>query len=136
MTAMHRRFFRIVCVAACLLVTAAVRGQEGHPLVGTWHGTWSPAGGGPRDITLVIEFDGKTITGLINPGPDSARLQNATLDPKTWTFRFEADVKQAGAAGRAVVETTVEDITNRRRRLVGTWTQGSTRGPLEMQRDD
>jgi hypothetical protein len=134
---MRDRIFRIVCVAACLIVGAAVRGQEGHPLVGTWHGTWSPAGGPPRDITLVVEYDGKALSGLINPGLDSARLQNPTLDAKTWTFRFEADMKQGGApAGRAIVEATIEDITNRRRSLLGTWTQGTTTGALKMTRDD
>src|SRR5262249_6867778 len=71
--------------------------QEGHPLVGTWHGDWGPTATHRNDVTLVLDWDGKNITGLINPGPESIKLSKAALepssDPKAWTVHFEADAK-------------------------------------------
>ena len=46
------------------------------------------------DITLVITWDGKNINGVVNPGFDGAKLQNATLEPKGWMVHFEADAKE------------------------------------------
>ena len=71
--------------------------QEGHPLTGTWHGDWGPTPTHRNDVTLVLDWDGKNINGLVNPGPDSIKLSKATLEPsndlKNWTVHFEADAK-------------------------------------------
>ena len=38
-----------------------IHAQEGHPLVGTWHGTWGPNTTERHDVTLVIvKFPDKT----------------------------------------------------------------------------
>jgi hypothetical protein len=117
--------------------TFVARAQEGHPLVGTWHGTWGPNANDRHDVTLVLEFDGKAITGILNPGLDSVRFDRITLDPSTWSVRFEATPKQAsGKATPIVIDTKIEDVTNRRRSLVGTWTQGTTKGDFKASRDD
>jgi len=56
--------------------------QEGHPLTGMWHGDWGPTPTHRNDVTLVLDWDGKDISGLVNPGPDSIKLSKATLDPE------------------------------------------------------
>src|SRR5688572_13194658 len=53
----------LLSVAAALPASA----QEGHPLVGTWQGEW----GNSQFLTLILEWDGKNITGVANPGPDT-----------------------------------------------------------------
>jgi hypothetical protein len=111
--------------------------QEGHPLVGTWHGTWGPNATERHDVTLVLEFDGKAITGIMNPGLDGVRFDRITLEPSTWSVHFEATPKPA--AGRAmpiVIDAKIEDVTSRRRSLAGTWTQGTTKGDFKASRDD
>jgi hypothetical protein len=65
--------------------------RKGHPLTGTWHGDWGPTPTHRNDVTLVLDWDGKNINGLINPGPGAIKLSNATLDPSSWTVHFEAD---------------------------------------------
>ena len=111
--------------------------QEGHPLVGTWHGTWGPNATERHDVTLVLEFDGKAITGIMNPGLDSARFDRITLEPSTWSVHFEATPKQAaGRAAPIVIDAKIEDVTSRRRSLTGTWTQGATKGDFKASRDD
>ena len=115
--------------------TTAVMAQEGHPLVGTWHGTWGPNAKERHDVTLVLEFDGKAITGMINPGPDSVRFDKVTLDPSNWGVRMEATPKGTPKAPAIVIDVTIQDITNRYRSLVGTWTQGAVKGDFKASRD-
>jgi hypothetical protein len=113
----------------------AVFAQEGHPLVGTWHGTWGPNASERHDVTLVLEFDGTAITGMMNPGPDSIRFDKVTLDPARWTVHIEATPKGTPKAASIVIDVTIQDITNRYRSLVGTWTQGTVKGDFKASRD-
>lgn len=126
--------FASVLLVVCL--AAAVAAQEGHPLVGTWRGSWGPNATQRTDLTFVMEFDGKTVSGVVNPGFDSLRLQKVTLDPASWTVRFETEAKDAaGKAIPVVIEAKFEDITNRHRSLIGTWTQGATKGDFRITLD-
>jgi hypothetical protein len=127
-----------LAVVTMLVVSAFNRtgtAQEGHPLVGTWHGTWGPNATDRHDVTLVIEFDGKALTGMMNPGPDSIRFDRITLDPANWKVHFEAAAKGAARPAPIAIDVTVQDITSRYRSLVGTWTQGATSGDFKAARD-
>ena len=134
---------RRTVAAACALAYAlgclgaiGLRAQEGHPLVGTWHGTWGLTASQRNDVTLVLDFDGKAITGMMNPGPDMVRFDKVTLDPDTWSVHFEATPKDAAKGMPIVIDARITDVTNRRRGLVGTWTQGTVKGDFKASRDD
>jgi hypothetical protein len=115
------------------LLALPLAAQEGHPLVGTWRGTWGPSTEERHDVTFVMEYDGKTVTGIINPGFESMRLSKVTLDPASWTVRFETEAKdKSGKAIPVVIDAKFEDITNRHRSLVGIWTQGTTKGDFKI----
>lgn len=74
---------------------------------------------------------------MINPGLDVIRITKGSLDAPTWTVRLEGDAKDSsGKAVHVVIEGKIENVTNVRRRIVGTWTQGTTTGPLRMTHDD
>ena len=119
------------------LLLFVVLAQEGHPLVGSWHGTWGPTPTERHDVTFVMEWDGKNITGIINPGPDSAKFSRATLDPGNWGVHFEGDLKdQSGKLVRFVIDGKIEDVTNPRRSIVGTWVQGTEKGDFKIVRDN
>ena len=122
-------------MAVLVLVTYA-HAQEGHPLVGTWHGSWGQNANARTDVTLVFDYDGKAISGIINPGPDAIRFSNATLDPATWTVHVEATPTGASAASRIAIDARMEDVTSRRRTLVGTWSQGTMKADFKASRDD
>jgi len=114
--------------------------QEGHPLVGTWHGDWGPTATHRNDVTLVLDWDGKNITGLINPGPESIKLSKAALepssDPKGWTVYFEADAKDHdGKPVRFMIDGKIENLTSIRRSIVGTWSHGNVKGDFKVTRD-
>lgn len=109
------------------MLIGSVRAQEGHPLTGTWAGDWGPAGGPRTHITVVMTWDGKAVTGVINPGPEAVPLTSVSADWTTWTVRIEA--RGITAEGR------LEDIGSYHRRIVGTWTQGDARGDFKLTRD-
>lgn len=133
---MRRRIVVLACAIAWLGAAVVARAQEGHPLVGTWHGTWGPTATMRHDVTIVLEFDGKAITGMMNPGPDAVRFGTVTLDPSNWSVHVEATPKGAGKPAPIVIDATIQDVTSRHRSLVGTWTQGSTRSDFKVSRDD
>ena len=63
---------------AALAVMAAA--QEGHPLTGTWSGNWGPGAAQRTHITMVMTWDGKTVSGTITPGPDAIPVSAIALD--------------------------------------------------------
>ena len=117
-------------------VVAILAAQEGHPLSGTWSGDWGTTPNERTHITMVMNWDGKAITGMLNPGPDQAPLGAVTLDPTTWSVRIEADTKDAsGKAVHVVADGKLDDIASYHRILSGSWQQGSARGTFKLTRD-
>ena len=133
---MLKRACLLGCVIACIGFVITATAQEGHPLTGTWGGDWGPNATTRTHLTFVLNWDGKNVTGSINPGPDSITLTSVFLDVTNWTVRFEADTKDA--AGKAVhiaAEGKLEDISSYHRKIAGSWTQGTTRGDFRLTRD-
>ena len=125
----------VICAAVCLAPVAVPHAQEGHPLVGTWHGSWGPSAADRRDVTLVLDYDGKAVTGMMNPGPDAIRFDKVILEPSNWSVHFEAKGRGTPPAP-IVIDATIQDVTNRHRSLVGTWSQGTVKGDFKVSRDD
>src|SRR5688572_26942553 len=119
-------------IALSVLAGAA---QEGHPLTGTWSGDWGPGAGQRTHITMVMTWDGKTISGTINPGPDAIAVNAIALDVTNWTVRFEADAKGASGPVRITVEGRLNDIASAHRTITGTWRQGTATGDFKLTRD-
>jgi hypothetical protein len=125
---------RVLLAVFCLAVTAA--GQEGHPLTGTWIGDWGSHAAQRNHITLVMSWDGDKVTGVINPGPDSAPLQSVFVDLSNWTVRLEAETKDsAGKPVRIAAEGKIEELGSPKRRLTGTWRQGEQTGDFKVTRE-
>jgi hypothetical protein len=123
-------------VFAILLLSVLAFAQEGHPMTGTWYGDWGPAATQRNELTVVMAWDGKNITGTINPGPDSIPIKIASLDSAKWMFHLEADTKdKSGAAVHIVADGKLDDIGSYHRTLSGTWTQGTAKGNFKITRD-
>ena len=119
----------------CLGVAISAFAQEGHPLYGTWTGDWGTGPGNRNHITLVMNWDGDKITGVMNPGPDSVPL-NIFVDYSSWTVRFDAESKDgAGKAVRVEAEGKLENMGSPRRKLIGSWRQGGMTADFKVTRE-
>jgi len=130
---MTRRWF-LASSGVALTALAPVFAQEGHPLTGTWHGSWKPSGanGQPIDVTFVMFWDGKTVNGTINPGFEGIKMENTSLEGKGWLVHIEGNSKD----GRIIIDGTIENVTNARRSITGTWKQGARSGDFKVVRDN
>ena len=130
---------RIVGASLIGLVVAlgvfAAAAQEGHPLTGTWSGDWGPSAAQRTHITMVMTWDGKSVSGTINPGPDAIPVDTIGLDVTKWTVRFDANAKNASGPVRITAEGRLDDIASAHRTISGTWQQGSTKGDFKLTRD-
>ena len=128
------QFCRVLMLATmCVAAAASVFAQFGHPLKGSWSGDWGPDKDQRTRVLLELGWDGKVITGMINPGRNGLPLKVATLDPATWGVHLEAEGKDAtGAVVKVVVDGKLENIGAYRRVLAGTWTQNGTKGDFRL----
>jgi hypothetical protein len=132
---MRRWLVPLACAAACLAIAVAAHAQEGHPLSGTWAGDWG-AGDKRTHVTIVMNWDGKAVTGTINPGPDAIPIGSVMLDVTKWTVRIEADGKDAaGKVTHISADGQLDDLGSYHRKITGTWTQGTTKGDFKITRD-
>jgi hypothetical protein len=134
----------VLCVASVAIA------QEGQPVKGTWVGYWGPALTVQSRIVLVIDHDGKAMSGVYQPGPKAVPLKVARLDitpgkPAVGVARgnsgaapqvpavlpifkvhFEIDAKDAqGNPVSIVADGTMNNVALPNRSITGTWTQTS-----------
>jgi len=133
---MRARLLRFASALAFLAIAATASAQFGHPLKGSWSGDWGTGPNNRTHVVLDLNWDGKAITGSINPGANGVPLKVATLDPATWTVHFEGDSKSAtGANVHIVIDGKMENIGAFARFITGTWTQGTAKGDFKITRN-
>jgi hypothetical protein len=124
----------LILVGSMLVTVASA--QEGHPMSGTWGGEWGPSKTDRNQVTVIMNWDGKALTGMINPGPDKILIKSATLDSSKWTFHFEADAKDpACVEQKFIADGKLENIGSYKRTVTGTYTFGKTKGDFKITRD-
>jgi hypothetical protein len=130
------RLHRFAFVFAALAVAASASAQFGHPLKGSWSGDWGAGNSNRQHVVLNLNWDGKAISGVINPGANEVTLTTATLDPSTWMVHFEGNGKDKnGAIVHYVIDGKVENLGAFQRFITGTWTQGSEKGTFKVTRN-
>jgi len=130
---MRLQLFRALVCLACLVAASNAPAQFGHPLKGSWSGDWGPNKEQRTRVLLQMQWDGKAITGAINPGPNALTLTKATLDSATWMVHLEAERKEGAAKpSQAVIDGRLENIGAYRRVLSGTWTQNGQKGEFRL----
>ena len=125
----------IVILFFAPLVGAPALAQEGHPLKGSWLGTWEGNKAHGNDVLVVMTWDGKNITGTINPGTDNMPIKNATLNPDGWVVHIEADAKdKAGNVISYVIDGKIEGLSFPNRSVIGTWRSQQGKGTFKISR--
>jgi len=132
------RFLRVLVLAVMLAAPAVLSAQFGHPLKGQWSGQWGPKES-PKRLLLDLQWDGKAITGVINPGPEAATVSAVTFDytdPTAWKVKMQAAGKDAsGKPITIAVDGTLENIGAYAKLFHGTWTQGGQKGEFTVTRN-
>jgi hypothetical protein len=100
--------------------------QEGHPVKGSWIGEWQGNTINGESILMVMNWDGKAISGIINPGTDNIQISKASLNPDDWTVHIEA--------GAYVLDGTFERLELPNRSITGNWHNGNASGSFEIVR--
>ncbi|HZI81124.1 MAG TPA: hypothetical protein VFD69_16490 [Vicinamibacterales bacterium] len=133
-----RTIIRVVAVVCALALPLVAEAQFGHPLKGQWSGEWGPKDK-PNRLLLNFEWDGKEITGAINPGPNAAVVKSVVFDytnPSAWGVKITAEGKDASGKPLAItVDGKLENIGAYMRHLHGTWTQGGQKGEFAVTRN-
>lgn len=133
---MRMRLFPPLSLVAAFGIAATAAAQYGHPLKGTWSGDWGTSQDDRRRVLLELNWDGKAITGTINPGPNAVPLKTASLDPTTWTVSFEADGKdRPGNTVHYVIEGKLQNLGSYYRMITGTWSEGPVKGDFKITRN-
>ena len=119
----------VLTVCALLLTAAAFAQQPGaDPLSGTWVGDWGPSPSDRNQVTVELKWDGKALSGTVNPGPNAVPLQKASFDSKTSAVHFEAQAK--GRGGQELhykIDGKLDKST-----LSGTWNHESRNGDFKI----
>jgi len=108
------------------LMSPVASAQEGHPLKGSWIGEWAGNETHGDFVLLVMDWDGKNVTGVINPGTDNMTIEKVDLDPSDWSVTIEAN--------GYVLEGTIEQLEIPSRSISGTWKNGNRSGSLAISR--
>ena len=121
------------CVLTVFCVSSGFA-QEGHPLKGSWIGVWEGNEVHGESVLMVLDWNGESINGVINPGTDDIEISNATLNPENWTVTIEADAEVDGEPVEYVIEGTIQDLELPSRSIVGTWEHQNNNGNFEIVR--
>jgi hypothetical protein len=122
----------VVCVFMCFAIVASVaaRSTAADLLSGTWTGDWGPSAADRNQVTVELKWDGKALTGTVNPGPNAVVLQKCTFDPKTGAIHMEADAKgRRGNDIHYLIDGKVENNT-----MTGSWNHDNRKGDFKITR--
>lgn len=132
---MNARFFVVLMIALAPTLALA---QFGHPLKGQWSGEWGPKDK-PSRILLDLDWDGKAVTGTINPGPNAVAVKSVTIDfsnTMAWGVKIQAEGKDGSGKPVAIaIDGKLENIGAYYRIFHGTWTQGGQKGDFTVTRN-
>ena len=124
--------FKPLLLAFVALLPLAASAQEGYPLDGTWRGQWGQPGAEQTLAVVVMEWNGTTINGRINPGRNTINVTSASLSATDWTVHIEAQTREGEPI---VIDGVLEDLGSYHRTLTGTWTSGGVENQLVLTRE-
>ena len=109
-------------------ISVLVLNAAGDPLSGTWTGDWGPSAMDRNQVTVELKWDGKNLTGTVNPGPNAVELKKATFDSQTGVIHFEADAaSRRGGTFHYIIDGKVEDG-----KMTGSWGHDNRKGDFKI----
>ena len=115
------------CVCLLVLVVPLFAQRGGDQLSGTWSGDWGPSPTHRNEVTLELKWDGKALTGTVNPGPTAVTLQKTTFDAATGNVHMEADAQGRGGRVHYVIDGKLASGT-----MTGSWNHDNQKGDFKI----
>ena len=132
------RVLYVLVLTIMLLAPSGAWAQFEHPLKGQWSGQWGPSDN-PKRLLLDLQWDGKEITGVVNPGEEAAAVKSVTFDysnPSAWKVKLTAEGKDKSGKPVAIsVDGTLENIGAYNKLFHGTWVEGGQKGDFTLTRN-
>jgi hypothetical protein len=97
------------------------------PISGRWTGNWGPTPSHRHIVILELKWDGKSLKGTINPGPNGFKLQKASFDPNTGEIHMEVDAGSMGKRFHYFIEGKVDEGV-----LFGKWHHSKLEGDFRL----
>ena len=122
----------LACITMFVGLTASVGAQTktADPLSGTWAGDWGPSASDRNTVVVELKWDGKMLSGTVNPGPTAIALQKCAFDAKTSMVHMEADAKnRRGDTIHYVIDGKLEGAT-----MSGSWNHDARKGDFKITR--
>jgi hypothetical protein len=129
---MNSKSIFVVCLLIGFAAGSACAQQKtsADPISGTWTGDWGPSARQRTQVTLELHFDGKTLTGTVNPGPEAIPLKKASFDPKTSAVHIEVDAPSPdGSTVHYVVDGKLD-----KNMITGSWVRDNGKGDFKIKK--
>jgi len=124
---MRSKPFYVGCLLICIAALPIFSQTAADSVSGTWSGDWGPTATHRNNVTVQLKWDGKALTGVVNPGPQAITLQKTSFDPKTGAVHLEADADNNGTKVHFVIEGKVDKGT-----MAGSWTHDNRKGDFKI----
>jgi hypothetical protein len=116
-----------IVVLAVLFILVAPDQQTTDTLSGVWTGDWGATPVHRNLVTLELKWDGKTLTGMVNPGEDAIALQETSFDASTGAMHVEVETGSVGNIVRYIIEGKVENGV-----IIGSWNHDDKKGDFKV----
>lgn len=125
------KFAAGVALLLMLVLSSWAGAQEGHPYEGTWRGEIN-MGATTTPVVMIIDYDGATLNGMINPGRSSYKFLTVEHDAPNWKLTVTAETRDGIPVSFSAV---MHDIGSATRYMEGTWTQAGADYPFRIARE-
>jgi hypothetical protein len=87
----------IVFLLVCCVMLVRLRPQTvADPLSGVWTGDWGTTPSHRNPVTVNLRWDGATLTGAVNPGPNALRFTKTSFDVRNSAVHLEIEAVLVG----------------------------------------
>ena len=125
----------LLCIVLCFAMAGSVFAQAkaagkaaADPISGQWTGDWGPSKDDRNTVTVDLKFDGKALTGTVNPGPNAVAISKAPFDEKTGAVHMEADAK---GRGNTTVHYVIDGKLDKGK-MSGSWNHDNRKGDFSI----
>src|SRR5262249_35681810 len=123
--------FKVLCLFSLVIlgfVSSAHAQEKGDPLTGVWKGDCGPSKTDRNAVVLDLQWNGRTLRGTVNPGPEAFSIGTASFDRSTMKIHLEV-TKTSPNFIYAVDGVIVGN------NMTGTWNRPGRQGDFQLTRD-